>query len=77
MASMATGLPLGAFRLPARSRTERVLARTISAPSGITCHTSRVPGGAACGLNDRRPAWLAQAHEALDAVVAAAYGWPG
>ena len=22
-----------------------------------------------------RPAWLAQAHEALDAAVAAAYGW--
>ena len=30
-----------------------------------------------CCLNDRRPAWLALAHEALDAEVAAAYGWPG
>ncbi len=26
-------------------------------------------------LYNRRPAWLAQAHEALDAAVAAAYGW--
>lgn len=24
---------------------------------------------------DQRPAWLAQAHEALDAAVAAVYGW--
>ncbi|HEY8707356.1 MAG TPA: hypothetical protein VIM34_05110, partial [Burkholderiaceae bacterium] len=27
-------------------------------------------------LYNERPAWLAQAHEALDAAVAAAYGWP-
>jgi hypothetical protein len=27
-------------------------------------------------LYHERPAWLAQAHEALDAAVAAAYGWP-
>ncbi|HON29884.1 MAG TPA: adenine methyltransferase, partial [Ottowia sp.] len=26
-------------------------------------------------LYNQRPAWLAQAHEALDALVAAAYGW--
>ncbi len=26
-------------------------------------------------LYNQRPAWLAQAHEALDAAVAAAYGW--
>lgn len=26
-------------------------------------------------LYNERPAWLAQAHEALDAAVAAAYGW--
>ena len=26
-------------------------------------------------LYNARPAWLAQAHEALDAAVAAAYGW--
>ena len=28
------------------------------------------------GLYNRRPAWLANAHAALDAAVAAAYGWP-
>ena len=28
-------------------------------------------------LYNPRPAWLAQAHAALDAAVAAAYGWPG
>ena len=28
-------------------------------------------------LYNQRPAWLAQAHAALDAAVAAAYGWPG
>ena len=27
-------------------------------------------------LYNERPAWLAQAHETLDATVAAAYGWP-
>jgi type II restriction/modification system DNA methylase subunit YeeA len=27
-------------------------------------------------LYNERPAWLAQAHAALDAAVAAAYGWP-
>ena len=27
-------------------------------------------------LYNQRPAWLAQAHAALDAAVAAAYGWP-
>ena len=27
-------------------------------------------------LYNERPAWLAQAHEALDVAVAAAYGWP-
>jgi hypothetical protein len=27
-------------------------------------------------LYNQRPAWLAQAHQALDAAVAAAYGWP-
>ena len=27
-------------------------------------------------LYNERPAWLAQAHEALDTAVAAAYGWP-
>ena len=27
-------------------------------------------------LYNRRPAWLAHAHAALDAAVAAAYGWP-
>jgi hypothetical protein len=27
-------------------------------------------------LYNERPAWLAQAHETLDAAVAAAYGWP-
>ena len=26
-------------------------------------------------LYNQRPAWLAQAHETLDAAVAAAYGW--
>jgi hypothetical protein len=26
-------------------------------------------------LYNQRPAWLAQAHDALDAAVAAAYGW--
>ena len=26
-------------------------------------------------LYNQRPAWLAQAHQALDAAVAAAYGW--
>jgi hypothetical protein len=26
-------------------------------------------------LYNQRPAWLAHAHEALDAAVAAAYGW--
>ena len=26
-------------------------------------------------LYNQRPAWLAQAHDALDATVAAAYGW--
>ena len=29
------------------------------------------------GLYNRRPAWLDNAHNALDAAVAAAYGWPG
>ena len=28
------------------------------------------------GLYNQRPAWLANAHAALDAAVAAAYGWP-
>ena len=28
------------------------------------------------GLYNQRPAWLVQAHEALDAAVAVAYGWP-
>ena len=27
-------------------------------------------------LYTERPAWLAQAHEALDVAVTAAYGWP-
>jgi hypothetical protein len=27
-------------------------------------------------LYNQRPAWLAQAHQRLDAAVAAAYGWP-
>ena len=27
-------------------------------------------------LNNARPQWLADAHDALDAAVAAAYGWP-
>ena len=27
-------------------------------------------------LYNQRPSWLAQAHETLDAAVAAAYGWP-
>ncbi|WP_310386865.1 hypothetical protein [Roseateles sp.] len=27
-------------------------------------------------LYNQRPAWLAQAHAALDKAVAAAYGWP-
>ena len=28
-------------------------------------------------LYNQRPAWLAQAHETLDAAVAAVYGWTG
>lgn len=56
----------------------------------LGCHTAAraaepgrfQPGG--CGqdtlkkrkLTNTRPPWLADAHAALDAVVAAAYGWP-
>lgn len=31
--------------------------------------------GTLTNLYNARPTWLAQAHEALDAAVAAAYGW--
>ena len=32
--------------------------------------------GTLTNLYDGRPQWLVDAHEALDAAVAAAYGWP-
>src|SRR5206468_4989692 len=44
MSSTATCLPFGAFRIPARSRMDFVFARTMMLPSGMTCHTRRVPG---------------------------------
>ena len=46
MSSVFTGLRWGLLRLPASSRIDRVLARMITLPSGMTCQTKRVPGPA-------------------------------
>jgi hypothetical protein len=38
-------------------------------------YVDRLHGGAECELYNERPAWLDNAHRALDAAVAEAYGW--
>ena len=44
MSSIPTCLPLGALSMPAMSRIDLVLARTMMVLSGIADQTSRVPG---------------------------------
>ena len=41
-----TSTCLSVFTDPARQRIDRVFARTMTSPSGITCHSRRVPGSA-------------------------------
>jgi hypothetical protein len=41
-----------------------------------TAHASKLAKRTLTNLYNERPAWLAHAHAALDAAVAAAYGWP-
>jgi hypothetical protein len=43
MSPMLTRLPFGAFSMPAMSKMDLVLARTMMVPSGITDQTKRVP----------------------------------
>jgi hypothetical protein len=61
-------------------------ARFVEPGTRVARWPRRVPLDAACAaklakrtltnLYNERPAWLAHAHAALDAAVAAAYGWP-
>ena len=51
-------------------------------PVGGGCQYRKMGEIAGIGVSvgadeNRRPAWLAHAHAALDGAVAAAYGWPG
>jgi hypothetical protein len=39
-------------------------------------HAAKLTKRTLTNLYNERPAWLAHAHAALDAAVAAAYGWP-
>ena len=52
---------------PARSRGRRSVRATASVPMKPRKRTL---------TNNARPQWLSDAHAALDAAVAAAYGWP-
>jgi hypothetical protein len=74
---------------PLAARTQgAVAADALPAHSqfGLARYPRLVPEDAECAallkkrtltnLYDERPAWLALAHEKLDAAVAAAYGWP-
>jgi hypothetical protein len=49
------------------------LTRTASSPTLVS--REDLAKGTLTNLYNQRPAWLAQAHESLDAAVAAAYGW--
>jgi len=71
------------LRLPASSRNPKPPAtpcdpRKRAPLSGSACvpRPQQLAARTLTKLYNERPAWLAQAHEALDVAVAAAYGWP-
>lgn len=80
------GGPWDRYIYPATIQPPRLSASAGGFSIGTVHYPRLVPRDAACAarLKDRtltklynaRPAWLANSHAALDAAVAAAYGWP-
>jgi type II restriction/modification system DNA methylase subunit YeeA len=61
--------PTAAPGEPPRRYPDRILPKTVEAAAKLRERTLT-------NLYNERPRWLADAHEALDRAVAAAYGWP-
>ena len=62
-------IPTTAPGEPPRRYPDRIVPKTVEAAAKLKERTLT-------NLYNQRPRWLADAHEALDRAVAAAYGWP-